>query len=313
MFQWSLISCVLLLALTALTSSFIVISCVRLVSGASSAAVFVSGASLVGAIRGRRGGLGPTEIYFAGVGLGIAASAVLNLPIVTLAGSWRLDWLVLAILALICVTPAWWAASTLLDQADSPGGKAERYADLLFIAYGVFGLGYIGYMTFVAAFFVGLSSRAGELVGRFWICLGVSAVGAPLIWRPLVSRAGYRFGLVVFCSISGLACLVPVFTPGLLLAFASVVLFGASFLSAMSAVTVVVTSQTDEGRRTATIAVMTVWFAVGQVLGPLAPGIIADAAGLGSALVFSAAMLLLAGLLALLWTRRQPIVSRRAG
>jgi hypothetical protein len=50
-------------------------------------------------------------------------------------------------------------------------------------SYGLFGVGYIAYMTFIVAFLAGHGARPGE-ISSFWVVLGAAAIAGGFAWPP---------------------------------------------------------------------------------------------------------------------------------
>jgi predicted MFS family arabinose efflux permease len=166
--------------------------------------------------------------------------------------------------------------------------------------YGCFGVGYIGYMTFVVALLreqgVGTAGWTG-----FYICLGLAVVASARIWAGLLDR--YREGqaLALLNALLGLATLVPALTAQPWALLLSGLLFGAVFLSVVASTTAWVRHNLPPQQWAAGITVFTVVFAFGQIIGPTWVGAIADGpGGLARGLVVSACVLWAGSALALL-------------
>jgi cyanate permease len=131
-------------------------------------------------------------VYFAGTGAGIVASGA-AVPALLAAGgqeSWRLGWLTLGAMAL----PASAGAALAARRAEVPppaspddSGWQRRTLATLIIAYGLFGAGYIAYMTFIVAFLRqhGVGTTA---ISVFWIVLGLAAVASAFAWGGVLGR-----------------------------------------------------------------------------------------------------------------------------
>jgi MFS family permease len=105
----------------------------------------------------------------------------------------------------------------------------------------------------------------------------------------------------------GLATLLPALTAQTPVLLASGVLFGAVFLSVVASTTAWVRHNLPAHLWAQGITGFTVVFAVGQVVGPSAVGLIADeAAGLAGGLLASACVLWIGSAVALLQTKTRP-------
>src|SRR5262249_29097896 len=125
------------------------------------AATFVAGGGLAAAAGA---GSGPRRIaltlglYFCGPGAGIALSAPL-LPALLPDGAgrgWPRGWLALGGLGLLASLLALAALRRAVEperrRAAAGGGWSARLLLPTFVAYGLFGVGYIAYMTFIIAY-----------------------------------------------------------------------------------------------------------------------------------------------------------------
>jgi len=179
----------------------------------------------------------------------------------------------------------------------------RRYAPAL-TGYGCFGVGYIGYMTFVIAMLRehGVGPQGLTL---FYACLGLAVVASSRIWAGLLDR--YREGqaLALLNALLGVATVIPALTPHPLALIFSGLLFGGVFLSVVASTTAWVRHNLPAAEWAHGITVFTVVFAVGQMVGPTWVGWIADGpGGLARGLLVSAAVLWLGTALA--W-RQKPL------
>lgn len=300
------ISAITLLAM-ATGADFALLTLVRLVSGAANAVTFVIGAALAGSLAHRDSGAAgiPIGVYIGGAGAGIALSGFI-VPMALELGDagWRLGWLALGIAGLAAGAPAMLAARAV--EASVHGAAARlRWAEIRQIwptiaAYGLFGAGYVSYMTFVISLLRAQGNSASE-ANLFWIVLGIAAAFSPVIWSRWLARmpAGPGGAAVYLATAAG--ALLPLVFAGRMAVFASAILFGGSFLSASAAITIASKDQLPMKSLTAALALLTVAFAIGQTLGPVTSGAITDmVGGISSGLWISPALLLLAAMIALL-------------
>ena len=107
----------------------------------------------------------------------------------------------------------------------------------LLLAYGIFGVGYIAYMTFIVAWLREHCAQAGE-VALFWAVLGLATILAPSIWgRALAGWPGRRplAAVLVAMAVGGA---LPLWQPTPAVMFVSAVMFGGSFFAAPTAIAV---------------------------------------------------------------------------
>lgn len=295
----------------------------RWAAGVCSAWVFVAGgllAARLGPIWPRHGGL-LLGVYYGGVGLGIALSA-LTVPVwLAWAGArahaWAWAWWGLgACCALACggLAVVWRGLRALgVDAAGGataptpvqPTGPAAGVIALMrslapaLLGYTLFGVGYIGYMTFVIAL---LRERGvdGDAITLFYTLLGVAVMVSSRLWAGLLDRHRDGQPLARLNALLGLATLLPALHHAWPLVLASGVLFGAVFLSVVASTTALVRHNLPPAQWARGISLFTIVFALGQIVGPTVVGWIGDGpGGLERGLVFSAGALGLGALAAL--------------
>jgi predicted MFS family arabinose efflux permease len=291
----------------------------RGLAGVASALVFIAGgllAARLGAREPERMGL-LLGIYYGGTGLGIVVSA-LGVPWVLqqAAGqlhAWAWAWWALAALCAAATALLTWPARVLsrVDppaRASGPVGAGAVPASRVFqlrdfapalAGYGLFGVGYIGYMTFVIALLRDQGSNAADIT-LFYALLGVAVMASSRLWAGLLDRHRDGQPLARLNALLGVATLLPAVTTAWPLLIASGLLFGAVFLSVVASTTALVRHNLPPSQWATGISAFTIVFAAGQIVGPTVVGFIADGpGGLPRGLVYSAAALWVGGLMAL--------------
>jgi predicted MFS family arabinose efflux permease len=173
----------------------------------------------------------------------------------------------------------------------------RRRFGLALAGYGCFGVGYIGYMTFIVALLRNAGMSA-TVVSAFYVVLGVATVVSARAWSRLLDRMRGGQALALLNALLAVATLIPAVLGHPLAAFASGLLFGATFLSAVASTTAFVRHNLPVSEWASGINAFTIVFAVGQIVGPMVIGRISDSGGLGRGLVYSAAMLAVGAALA---------------
>ena len=297
----------------------------RFATGVGSAGTFVAGGLLAARLvvvpasvePAGGGGSGLVlGIYYGGTGLGIIASALI-VPLLaerTAPHAWQGSWFGLAALAAIATTIAALATRAGSDPTAAATPRAARSRVDAFalapalIAYLLFGLGYIGYMTFVITL-LREERLAGGLVMVFFAMLGAAVIASSWLWAGLLQRARGGGALALLNALLALATLLPVVSAHPAVAFASGLLFGAVFLSLVASTTALVRHNLAPADWPAGIAAFTIVFAAGQIVGPSAIGLIADHfGGLRAGFACSAAVLALGAVVA--WQQR-PLATGR--
>lgn len=284
----------------------------RLLAGMASAMLFIAGgllAARLGAQMPSRNGL-LLGVYYGGTGLGIVLSALLVPPLLDAAAQvphgWAWAWWVLALACALASALLAWPAR-VLRQLQAPAASAAdaaavfRWRDFApgLAGYAMFGVGYIGYMTFVVA----LLREQGVAAGRitvFYALLGAAVVASSRIWAGLLDR--YRGGQpqALLNGLLGLAIFIPVVTGYFPMLMVSGLMFGGIFLSVVASTTALVRHNLPPSQWAAGISAFTIVFALGQIVGPSVVGWIADGpGGLTRGLAFSAGALWLGALIAL--------------
>ncbi len=284
----------------------------RMLAGASSAVVLIAGgllAARLGSHQPRRSGL-LLGIYYGGTGLGIVISALAVPPVLAAAArqphGWAWAWWMLALVCLLATLLMRWPARVLANhpspsgQSLEPGLRVYRNRDFVFAlaGYAGFGVGYIGYMTFVIALLREQGSSAVQIT-VFYAALGLAVLASSRIWAGLLDRHRSGLPLALLNALLGIAALVPALTSAWPLVLASGVMFGGVFLSLVASTTALVRHNLPPAQWAAGISAFTIVFAFGQIVGPTVAGFISDGpGGLARGLLFSAGALWIGAALA---------------
>jgi predicted MFS family arabinose efflux permease len=277
----------------------------RFLSGACGAVTFVVGSALASRLAAARGQTPALIVstYVSGVGIGLIVSGLLVPPLLQrdlFAARWQLAWLTIGAIGLIAYVlgRARWTPDG--DATAGAAGRIDwRAIWPMLLAYGLFGLGYISYMTFIIAYAQNrLPSYLWVMVT--WIAMGAVIVLSPRVWRRVLDGAPRGVAFAVIISTLAVAVLVPLFSASIGGVLLSACLFG-SFLMVPSAVTIFVRRSLPQAQWVGGMALATTTFSIGQTLGPLVSGALADATGsLSVGLGLSAGALMLGACAALL-------------
>ena len=287
---------VICLAAMGLTTELALFLALRMLAGLASAFGLVFSSALVLNRLATTGHGKLSAVHFAGVGTGIAASAVL----VAALGDWHGMWFASAGLALLASI-----AVVVLVPPDHPGAvhsfpaKTKLSAGFWFllVAYGLFGFGYIITATFIVAMVRGSKEIAG-LEPYIWVMFGLSAAPSVALWTYLGGRLGIlrTFGVAALVEAAGVAA------SALFLSSATVILtsifVGGTFmgLTALG----LIGAREGGGDPRGRIALMSASFGFGQILGPVFAGYLYDATGsLSTPSLAAAAALVIAAALSL--------------
>lgn len=260
----------------------------RAVGGVASAAAMVLAVGLMLESLAVTGHTDRTGYAFCGTGVGIALSGLVALGVADAAAAWL--WLggLAALAALPALIPAF-ATTPLAAPQVAAERRRDPAANVLALAYVLEGLGY----SVAGTFLVAVVARAGgiALAGWSWCLAGLAAIPAYVIWRAVSLRFGIWQALGLAHLIQAAAIALPALSGSAPAALLSALGFGGTFL-AISALTVA------EGRRLGgipEIGRLTAIFGVGQALGPLIAGWIAERQGSFALPLLLAAACVLAG------------------
>lgn len=285
----------------------------RLLAGVASALIFVSG----GLLAARLGSMHPNRagfligIYYGGTGFGIVASALL-VPttqaaalVYGVAHAWQWAWLALGGMCLLA-TAAMAVPAASIDGAPAAAG-AQRGFMIRPYAFGLagyfmFGVGYIGYMTFVVAL-LKEEGMSAPMITMFYTALGLGVVASSRVWARMLDRFKGGESIAILNALLGVATLLAALTAQPMIVFVSGIIFGGVFLSVVASTTALVRHNSPPSGWSAGISAFTIVFALGQIVGPTIVGWIADGpGGLQRGLLFSASALLVGAFLG--WRQR---------
>jgi predicted MFS family arabinose efflux permease len=305
--MWGAVGASLFMALSGFFVAVWPLMAQRLLAGVASAVVFIAGgllAARLGARQTQRSGL-LLGLYYGGTGIGIVLSALL-VPVVlqwaqAQPHAWAWAWWCLALVCVLATLVLVWPARFLghwesanpthaVSAAAVPTFQPRRMGFAL-AGYTGFGVGYIGYMTFVIAL-LREQGATTSVITVFYAALGLAVVLGSRIWAGLLDR--HRDGQAIgrLNALLGAATLIPALTAQPQLLLLSGVVFGAVFLSVVASTTAFVRHNLPPALWGVGISAFTIVFAAGQIVGPTVVGFIADGpGGLERGLVFSAVAL----------------------
>jgi predicted MFS family arabinose efflux permease len=264
-----------------LVSSMAAFLALRFTGGVASAFVLVLASALVldRLASARRPHL--AQVHFAGVGAGIAASAVIVSLLLAAGFGWRALWYGVGAVAVSALVVVAWLVP---PDGSRPAGPTEaapterrRGLGALICAYGLFGFGYIVTATFLVAIVRG-SPLVRVVEPLVWLVVGVTAIPSVALWARAASRLGisHTFSLACVAEAIGVAASVLWPTiPGVLFAAA---LLGGTFMG-VTALGLAGARQFAPSNPRPVLARMTAAFGLGQIVGPSMAGFLFDVTG----------------------------------
>jgi predicted MFS family arabinose efflux permease len=201
-------------------------------------------------------------------------------------------------LATIGMTVAARQVSTSTKAQSKQGRFHPKIFTYGLAGYGLFGVGYIGYMTFVVAL-LKQQGMASSQITSFYTLLGIGVFISSFIWARMLDRFRGGQSMAILNLLLAVATMLPILSPSPIVAFISGALFGSVFLSVVASTTALVRHNLPQALWPAGISAFTIVFAFGQIVGPTVAGWFSDGpGGLRRGFVFSAITLAAGALLA---------------
>jgi predicted MFS family arabinose efflux permease len=302
LFVAGLVGAVITLFLVGVIREFYVMLGLRFLTGVGSAWVFACGSALVAALyaHDQKQSGEAIAIYFAGGGLGIALSGVVIYPVLSGEMSWPMAWIVLgatgALMAILPIVSALKVSANknVLSDANFPW----RSFSPIFIAYLLFGVGYIIYMTFVIAWLKEMRVGVG-FTAALWLVVGFGAMASGWMWRRPMANWWPTHTFAVATLMTAVGSVLPLVSRAQPVLLISGFMVGGSFFMVPAAMSVLARKTLPQSLWATAMNLFTMVFAMGQAIGPVLAGWIADTAGLNVAMLLGGAILLVSAGLAL--------------
>ena len=274
----------------------------RFVGGVASAFVLVFASALVLDRLAVAGRLGLSGLHFAGVGIGIAVSAILVSGLSAFGYDWKALWFtsgafsLLAFIGAVYLIPGEREPATPLKANDVT--TLDRRLVYLVISYGLFGFGYVITATFISTM-VRAAPDIQYLESVIWLVVGVAGIPSVWFWNRVGQRWGLGRSFAIACLVEGVGVAMSVLGTSALVVVVSAVLLGGTFMG-ISAVGLVYAGRLSSGDAHRSIAFMTASFGLGQMIGPTFAGyayglgnsFLAPSLAAAAALVIAAALVM---------------------
>ncbi|MFT6917334.1 MAG: putative MFS family arabinose efflux permease [Motiliproteus sp.] len=277
----------------------------RFLAGLSTSAGMLLGSGLILNWLIRHDHRSELGIHFAGVGLGIALSAV-AVEWLTPYADWHEQWLLLSLLGTLILIPAWaWLPPPDTDAVTLGGASmhdappSPAFMRLFMVAYFCAGVGYVVSITFIVAIVEQLPGLAGQGSWTFLV-LGLAAAPSCILWDLIARKIGDLNALICAFMLQILGILMPVIDTSLTAAMLGALLFGGTVVGTVSLV-LSMAGRYYPTRPAKMMGKMTLSYCIAQVLAPLITGFLAERSGRYSdGLYLAAAMMALGTLLMLM-------------
>jgi len=223
--------------------------------------------------------------HFGGPGVGIALSSVMvfliGLGFHDGSGGWRADWIggalycAASLVVVFLLLPA--APAQSAQAGREPALVWNQPMVLLTLSYGLFGFGYVITATFLVT--IARLSATGPFVEFLcWFIAGLTAAVALFAWKPLVRSLGLGGVYVAALLVEAAGVAATVALPPAVAPLIGGALFGATFL-AITAYGLQIGRKLSPQSPRRILAMMTAAFGVGQIVGPVVAGWIAERSG----------------------------------
>jgi predicted MFS family arabinose efflux permease len=265
-----------------LTASMPVFLILRAIGGAASAFVLVLASALVLDRLAAAGRTGLFALHFAGVGAGIAASAVVVSVLQARGADWSVLWYAAGGLSLAAAAAVAW----LIPPADPPGARVagsvadatpRRGLPALVCAYGLFGFGYVITATFLVAI-VRASPPLRSVEPLVWLIVGLTAAPSVALWARVSLRLGISRAFSIACVVEAAGVAASVLWPSVTGALLAAALLGGTFMG-LTALGLSAARRLAPANPRPILAVMTASFGFGQVVGPALAGLLSEHTG----------------------------------
>ncbi|CTQ51625.1 putative MFS family transporter protein [Roseibium album] len=279
-FLGGLLASALTSAAMAMTTDLWAFLAIRFFSGIASAFVLVFSTTLILERLNAAGRGGLSALHFAGVGCGIAFSALLIGGLDFLGTDWRGLWLASGAVTLVFLlislrlvplhTPQKSTHPADLPQQSASHGYVNGGLVRLVLAYGLFGFGYVITATFVST--IARTTTSLQPSEPFvWLSVGICAAPSIFLWNKAAGALGARRAFALACVLEALGVALTVISeePGMFLLGAA--LLGITFMGITALGLMEARQQASVGGPAAIrqmLAILTASFGLGQVIGP---------------------------------------------
>ena len=255
----------------------------RFAGGVASAFVLILASALVLEALGRMGRTGLAALLFAGGGIGMTASAIAVAALMGAGAGWETLWLaggvlsVLAMLGVMALVPPERGAAGAGPGPGEAAGNLNGPMLRLAGAYFLFGFGYVITATFLVAIVRG-NPDIRPLEPAIWIIVGLSATPCVALWSWLARRTDTATGFALAALTEAVGVLASVAWPSRAGMILAAVLLGGTFMGIV-ALGLMRARELAVGDPRRAIAWVTGAFGVGQIIGPIFAGALADRTG----------------------------------
>ena len=278
--QITLVISILTTAFMGFTNVIIIWYLLRFISGVVSAFIFVVITSLILDQLASSSHMHLSGLFYSGVGIGIALSAVIVSPIQAVF-HWNGTWIVLALFSIVLfvlivlfIKPITPSKQLVESQIISQKTPPQSWMKWLIIAYSIEGLGYIVTGTFIVSIAQESTSFHGD-AAFVWFVVGVAAIPSCIVWSKLAQRYGYVKILLISMLLQAIGIVLPALATNSMTLYASAFIFGATFMGITTVCTTLARKLAPVNSHQM-IGYLTAGYALGQMIGPSIAGTLAS-------------------------------------
>lgn len=278
--QITLVISILTTAFMGFTNVIIIWYLLRFISGVVSAFIFVVITSLILDQLASSSHMHLSGLFYSGVGIGIALSAVIVSPIQAVF-HWNGTWIVLALFSIVLfvlivlfIKPITPSKQLVESQVISQKTPPQSWMKWLIIAYSLEGLGYIVTGTFIVSIAQESTSFHGD-AAFVWFVVGVAAIPSCIVWSKLAQRYGYVKILLISMLLQAIGIVLPALATNSMTLYASAFIVGATFMGITTVCTTLARKLAPVNSHQM-IGYLTSGYALGQMIGPSIAGTLAS-------------------------------------
>lgn len=272
-------------AAMALTTAVWLFMLFRFVSGMASAFVLVFSTNLILDRLTASGHSGLSAVHFAGVGTGIALSAIMIAALNYIGADWQMLWIASALVTAsllgacaLLISPSRLHQDTTAEPVPGPEDQNKNWSSppvlRLIAAYGLFGFGYVVTATFVSVM-ARTTPSLTAVEPYVWLVVGICAAPSIYVWNRIAAVRGARPAFAIACLVEAAGVGMTALSTAPWIFVMGAGLLGATFMG-------ITALGLAEGRRLTVatgpvsvrrmLAVLTASFGLGQAAGPWIAG-----------------------------------------
>jgi len=288
--------------LTGLSRSFLEVLVWRLITGLGNGGAYLPAMALPSIwfalkLRGRA-----TGCVSAGIGAGFALAGVIVPTVLLSYGEvgWRYAWFYLGVALLaIALIDFLFIKNRPEDlglkplgleegEAQSVGGSSSLRWGLVYrskevwmvgLVYFMYGFSYIIYVTFFSAYLETAFRWSKEAVGGLWSLVGLLSIMSGILWGWASDVLGRKYGMALAYSVLALSYLLYALALPPYGLYASALAFGVTAWSIPTVAVVAAADCVGPELRSAAAGFVTLFFGMGQAIGPALGGLVIEATG----------------------------------